>query len=369
MDLKPKVLIIDDEEVVLDSCRRILTTEGVQVFTADGGEKGLCQVRESAPDLVFVDLKMPGLSGLEVIDGIRKVDPDIVVIVITGYSTVASAVDSLKRGAYDFLPKPFTPDEFRLITRRGLERRRLALEAAALRREKELLRENFAAILSHELKSPLAALQQSLYALTAAPPAGLAEADRERLRRMQARVDDLLKMIHTWLRAMSSDLDSIRTEFQSVDLGTVAARAVETVEPYARRKGIRIAVEKGPVPAVVRGHEGTLVEAMVNLLDNAVKYSRPGEEVTVRICREGDRAQMAVVDHGVGMSPEDRRMIFEGFGRSQDGTGGEKGHGFGLALVRRIAEVHGGTLTGESELGRGSTFRICLPAVEEKPAG
>lgn len=369
MSEPPMVLVIDDEDVVLDSCRRILEKEGIRTITAINGEEGLQRVRESRPDLVFVDLKMPGISGLEVIGGIREIDPSIVVIVITGYSTVASAVDSLKSGAYDFLPKPFTPEEFRLIVRRGLEKRRLTLEAASLRREKELLRENFAAILSHELKSPLAALQQSLYAMTAAPPGELAEADRQRLLRMQSRVDDLLKMIHTWLRAMSSDLETIRDDFGTVDLGAVAARAVDTMEPRARRKEVRIVVQRPPAPVLVTGHEGTLLEAVVNLLDNAVKYSRPHGEVTVKISREGDRGRIAVVDQGVGMSPEDLRLVFGRFGGGKDGTGGEKGYGFGLAIVRRIAEAHGGTLTVESELGRGSTFVISLPAAEEKPAG
>ena len=120
---------------------------------------GLDLIQEFHPDLVFVDLKMPGLSGLEVIEKIHEYDPTIVTIVITGYATVSSAVEAMKQGAYDFLPKPFTPDELRLIAQRGVEKRKLVLETIALRREKELLRENFAAIVSHELKSPLGAVQ------------------------------------------------------------------------------------------------------------------------------------------------------------------------------------------------------------------
>ena len=165
MSDKYRILIIDDEEIVLDSCTEILGDSDYELATARDGTQGVRRVQEFQPDLVFVDLKMPGMSGLEVLEQIHAIDPTIVTIVITGYATVSSAVEAMKQGAYDFLPKPFTPDEFRLITHRGLEKRQLVLDTIALRREKEMLRENFAAIVSHELKSPLGAVQQNLYTL------------------------------------------------------------------------------------------------------------------------------------------------------------------------------------------------------------
>ena len=106
--------------------------------TAMDGTFGLEMVREFQPDIIFVDLKMPGISGFDVLERIHTFDPTIVSIVITGYATVDSAVEAIKKGAYDFLPKPFTPDEFRVITGRAIERRRLVLETSALRREREI---------------------------------------------------------------------------------------------------------------------------------------------------------------------------------------------------------------------------------------
>jgi NAD(P)H-flavin reductase/ActR/RegA family two-component response regulator len=119
----PKILVIDDEEVVLDACLAILAGAGYETATATSGEEGLRLAKEISPDVVFVDVKMPGISGLEVLERLRSADPTVVAIVITGYATVSLAVDAMKRGAFDFLPKPFTPDEFREMTRRGLERR------------------------------------------------------------------------------------------------------------------------------------------------------------------------------------------------------------------------------------------------------
>ena len=109
---KARLLIIDDEEVVIDSCTQILRGSNYRIASAMNGDLGLNLVKEFQPDLVFVDLKMPGISGLEVLEKIREYDPTIVTIVITGYATVSSAIDAMKNGAYDFLPKPFTPDDF-----------------------------------------------------------------------------------------------------------------------------------------------------------------------------------------------------------------------------------------------------------------
>jgi DNA-binding NtrC family response regulator len=123
-----KILIIDDEEIVRDSCIHILAKGNYKIVTAQNGEEGLEILESFKPDLALVDLKMPGLSGYEVLDRIHEYDPTIVTIVITGFATVDAAVESMKKGTYDFLPKPFKPDELRLIVQRGLERRELVLE-------------------------------------------------------------------------------------------------------------------------------------------------------------------------------------------------------------------------------------------------
>ncbi|MFC1763580.1 sigma-54-dependent transcriptional regulator [Planctomycetota bacterium] len=129
------ILVIDDEESMRDSCRQALARNGNRVAVAQDGSKGLSMLEAESFDLVILDLKMPGLSGMEVLKRIRQYDPDAIVIVITGYATVESAVEAMKRGAYDFIPKPFTPDSLRAIVKRALDRRELALENVLLRGE------------------------------------------------------------------------------------------------------------------------------------------------------------------------------------------------------------------------------------------
>lgn len=363
MSSKSKILIIDDEEVVRDSCTLILEGGDYQLATATDGTLGLKLVQEFQPDLVFVDLKMPGISGFEVLEKIQESDPTIVTIVITGYATVSSAVDAMKKGAFDFLPKPFTPDEFRLITRRGLEKRQLVLETIALRREKEMLREHFAAIVSHELKSPLGAVQQNLYVLSAQLSGRITEEQRNRLERCQARIDDLIKLIHTWLRVISADIGKIRESFKPTSMAGVIAKAIESVQPQAARKDIEIIASIEEPLGNVDGDEVTLTEALVNILGNAVKYSRDSTQILVQAGRQENIVFVSVADKGVGISEQDLPHIFEDFyvGRADAAV---KSSGLGLALTRRIIETHNGSVSVESELGKGSTFVIRLPLAE-----
>jgi two-component system sensor histidine kinase/response regulator len=362
MESRPRILIIDDEEVVLDSCTQILTGMAYDLSTARNGESGLQLVREQTPDLVYVDLKMPGMSGFEVIGAIRAYDPSIVTVVITGYSTVTSAVEAMKSGAYDFLPKPFTPDEFRLITQRGLEKRRLLLETAALRQERDMLQQHFAAIVSHELKAPLGAVQQNLYALAQDLESALSPEQKSRLERMMASIDSLLEMIRGWLRVYSTDFSKIRETFTLISVPVVVQKAAETAEPHARRKAvdIQIAVEDGLPP--VRGDEGLLVEAVVNLLGNAIKFSRLGEPVRVEAGSRKGTVAISVIDTGVGIPLDELPSVIRGLAPSKAGLDSERGSGLGLGITRRIIEAHNGSITVESDLGKGSTFTIHLPS-------
>jgi signal transduction histidine kinase len=368
MDIRPRILIIDDEEVVLDACVQILGERDYVLFTAAEGAAGLDRLGTFHPDLVFVDLKMPGLSGFQVLERIREIDPAVVTVVITGYATLSSAVEAMQKGAYDFLPKPFAPDEFRVVTTRALEKRRLQQEALRLRRERDLLREQFASIVSHELKAPLAAVQQHLMLLAHDLSAVLSEVQQRRLERLQGRVADLLGLISTWVRAISTDLEHLRASFGPVDLRIVAGKALDSVGLLATRKDITLETSVPQDLPLVSGDSGTLVEALVNLLGNAVKYSHPGGRVVLTLSGADRWVTIGVQDFGVGIPPDELPLISGGLYRGAAGTAGESGSGLGLAVTRRIVEAHGGTLAIESMLGAGSTFTITLPAASAEAA-
>jgi signal transduction histidine kinase len=364
MDDRSRILIIDDEEVVLDSCTQILDGSGHLIQTAPDGATGLRLVDGFKPDLVFIDLKMPGMPGMEVLERINESDATVVTVVITGFATVGSAVEAMKKGAYDFLPKPFTPEEFRLITRRSLERRKLILETIALRREKEMLREHFAHIVSHELKAPLGAVQQNLFALEFELSDTLNESQKEKVKRLKTRIDDMLNLIDSWLRVISVDIDKLKENFTRIPVTIPISKALESVESLAARKDIEIVTSLSETLSPINGDELSLSEALVNILGNAIKYSRDGSRITVQ-AEEGDHEILIwVKDTGIGISPEDLPHIFEGFYRGKDAQTASAGHGIGLAVSRQIIEAHDGSIAVESELGKGSTFVIRLPAVK-----
>jgi DNA-binding NtrC family response regulator len=113
------IFVIDDDAIIRLSCEQILKKSGYNVETFANGHVGIERLKEVRPPLLVVDIKMPELDGFEVIKIVRRIDPDVVIVVITGYATVETAVDAMKMGAYDFLPKPFTPGELRMIIERG----------------------------------------------------------------------------------------------------------------------------------------------------------------------------------------------------------------------------------------------------------
>lgn len=357
---KAKILIIDDEEVVLDSCLQILKGSQFQIQTASNGTLGLQLVEEFQPDLVFVDLKMPGISGLEVLEKVHALDSTVVVVVITGFATVSSAVDAMKKGAYDFLPKPFTPDEFRLITRRSVERRKLMLEAIALRREKELLREQFASIVSHELKAPLSAVQQNLFALELELEKAMTEEQKGKCERIKTRIADMLKLINSWLRVIRVDINQLKEGFKPLSIAEPVNAAIENLATLAQRKGIQVNFEPGDLPPI-NGDGLSLTEVFINIISNSLKYSPDFSTVTITAAEEEKQVKVSVRDEGIGISSEDLPHIFDGFYRGKSGQEAAAGHGIGLAVTRQIVEAHDGTVSVESTPGKGTTFTVSLP--------
>lgn len=135
MSRQANILVIDDEESMRDSCLQTLSRKGYSVDTADNGILGLSMMKEKSYDLIILDLKMPGFNGMDVLKEVNQKNPGTLVIVITGHATIESAVEAMKNGAYDFIPKPFTPESLRMIVKRALSTRELTLENMLLRNE------------------------------------------------------------------------------------------------------------------------------------------------------------------------------------------------------------------------------------------
>lgn len=362
----PNVLIIDDDVAILDSCSQVFVKEGYKIDTAGDGDTGLQKYKEIMPDVVLVDLKMPGKNGMEVLEELKTIDSNCVSIVITGYGTVESAVEAMKRGAYDFLPKPFTPDELRLIVRRGLERRRFIRETESLRREKQIMQNNFITLVSHELRSPLAAVQQNLMVITDGMVGELPGKAQEMLLRMKARIKGLISLIGDWLDLNRVESGELVTQMEIVEIRDVLCEVIELLQPLAEEKKVSLSFAEGAECPPLLGNRETLQMLFTNVIHNGIKYNVEGGTVEIILEKEADGLKIMVEDTGIGIPGENIPLIFEQFYRVKN----KKriiGSGLGLSIAKKIVEAHSGTIEVKSEVGKGTIFTIYLPDPKESP--
>jgi len=355
-------LVIDDEASMRDSCRQVLERAGWQVVTAPDGTAGYKLYHECAPDLVLIDLKLPGLNGMEVLSRISEEDPTVATVVITGYATVESAVEAMKQGAYDFLPKPFTPAELRVVAWRNLEKRNLSIKNRRLQAEKERMQENFVTLVSHEMRAPLVAVQQYIEVLLGDLAGGLSDKQRDILAHMRDKTQWLLALVKEWL---SMSRIQGKTPIEKVDLLEVRPlleEAIELVAPQAREQHADVTVTVADGMGPLEGDREALVHVFLNLINNAVKYNDPGGKVEIEVRSEAGEVVIDVKDDGPGIPEECLPFIFDDFYRVRTSeTPKTTGTGLGLSIVKKIVEAHHGRVTVSSTVGKGSTFSVHLP--------
>ncbi len=223
----------------------------------------------------------------------------------------------------------------------------------------------FGGALAHELRTPLAALRGQIELSLQAK--GIAEDQREALASQIDEIDRLTRLIDRVLTLARAEAGQVQLTFGTVNLADLARSLVEQLEPLAEARGI--ALRAGRLDVVeVEGDAGWLQRLLLNLLDNALKYTPPDGHIEVRVARVGDAAAIAVTDSGVGLSPEDAQRVFEKFFRADASRSSESaGAGLGLSLVEWIATQHQGRVSVDSRLGQGSTFTVTLP-LDRRPA-
>ena len=354
-----KILIIDDEEIICAACTQILKEADYSIETALEGITGLKKIDEFKPDIVFLDLKMPGIGGMEVLERLREKDKSIVPIVITGYATIESAVESMKKGAFDFLPKPFTPAELRLITKRALEKRKATLEAERLRIEKERMRQNFVSLVSHELRTPLVAVIQYIEVLTGGIAGSMSDEQSKIIGRMKIRLNELLSLIDRWLRLSRIEELKFKEGFADFSLTELINEAAELIKPLAKEKGINLEIKTLSNHVLINGDKGMIKEVITNLLSNGIKYNHEGGKVELVLRQDEKFWIVDVHDTGIGIPEKEIAHVGEEFYRvKREGTAA--GSGLGLAIVKKIIDIHDGKLEIISKVDQGSTFSVFL---------
>jgi two-component system sensor histidine kinase/response regulator len=368
------ILVIDDEAGIREGCRRALTPLGYCVDVAPTGATGLRKLREGAFDLVLLDLMMPGMSGIEALDHIHEIDPDIVVIIITGYATVEAAVKTIKKGAYDFISKPFTSDDLILVVNQGLEHRRLTLETRRLRTIEEeakglarakqelekldAMKSRFMLTVAHELRAPLGAIQGYL-GLVLDGYAG--EDEQEMLQSAHQRCGELLDVIHDLLILAQMKERATDVKKTTVSVADVLEEVVSLLKAQAEQKEVTFRLEISSRPEMLANREN-LKQLWTNLISNAVKYTPAGGTVVASVDERDGHVVGTVSDTGMGIPADDMPRIFDEFYRTKGAKEIDPhGTGLGLPIVKAIIETYGGTIDVDSSPGEGTTFTFSLP--------
>jgi len=371
-----QVVMVDDEEALCQGVRRIIERYDVHVpdvlvdasyeyryFTT--GEDFLVYLSEGgAVDLLLLDLKLPGVGGMDVLDALSDTGRDVLTIMVTAYATFETAVKATKLGAYDFLAKPFTPDELRYAVRKATSQLILSRQARKLAEEKRQVRFNFISVLAHELKAPLNAVEGYLNILATTE----AEQNLTMVERSIVRVDGMKKLISDLLDLTRIESGQRERSIRRLDLPELARGSIELFASDAARRGVTVTLD-APDDIELIADAGEVEIVLNNLVSNAIKYNREGGTVTVRLARLDGGVQIAVADTGIGLKPEEAAKLFREFTRiKNEHTVKVLGSGLGLSTVRKIATMYDGETQVTSESGVGSTFTVTLrdapPSVE-----
>ena len=362
------MLVVDDEEWMRDACTQILQGEGFQVVTASDGQMGVELASRHAPDLVLIDLRLPGMDGMAYLASVKALDPDVVGIVITGYATLEVAVEAMKTGAFDFLPKPFKPAELRAVVRRGLEHRSAALRTSALFDGGAPTADLHLAALAHQFKAPLAVLRQCVALVLEGYVGDVDPRARGMIEIAAHRADHMMQFVDDWLTLCQLEKGEGPRTVTNVDLLALVQEAVDAVKQRPQAAKLTVECVAANECGTIQADAGALAELFANLVDNAVRYTPAGGSVRVEVSGTKEETLVTVRDTGPGISPEDRKRIFEPFfrGKAQKGI---PGTGLGLPIAQRIVEAHGGRIDVQTALGHGSSFQVFLPRAVPRKSG
>ena len=359
---KPLILIIDDEEALRDGCSQVLEKAGYAVLTAEQGIEGIKLARERLPDMAFIDLKMPNISGMEIIEILSRDIPDIVLVMITGFATIVSAVEAMQKGAYDYLPKPFNPDQLRALAKRGLEHRNLKIETKRLRVEKDLMERNFITFVSHEMRSPLVVIRQYIEALNEIAGDRFDKDVKEIIDRCRKRIQNLEELVEHWLDISRIEDGTFAQQKVSLSLDSIISRSVEEMIPVCRKRGISLETNIPQKLPQITGDAESLVRVFTNIIGNATKYTPEGGKITVTCQHDEFYINVSIADMGTGIPPDKLPLIFDPFFRCGGKNEKHSGSGLGLTFCKKIMESHKGCIAVSSKEGEGTTFVLTFPS-------
>jgi signal transduction histidine kinase len=363
------ILVIDDEPTQRLLSRQALEQRGYRVEEAESGEAGLALARQLKPELILLDVMMPGMDGFEVCRQIRT-DADLgrtPVVIVTALEDLESIEIGFRAGATDFIAKPIV---WPLLG----YRLQFALRAAEMESELVLARDEaerastaksvLLANMGHELRTPLnAIIGFSEYLRDKNIADGGDDQTGEFLEDICFSGKRLLSTINNILEMANLEAGQIQLDESTIDLGNLLGRVLEKHRPAADKKCIALNIRIPDGEVLFTGDYDVLRRAVGHIVSNAIKFTSTGG-VTISLGdRRSDVLEIVIADTGVGMTPAEVQSIIEPFGQADNSLSREQqGSGLGVPLAKALIKLHNGELDIESEPGTGTTVSILLPA-------
>ncbi len=364
---KSVVLVVEDDLNLLEGVRTVLELDGYAVLTAENGQQALEVLRRTPlrPDLIVSDIMMPLMNGIELLSAIRE-EPDWVTIpfiFLTARSEKSDVLRGKQVGADDYLIKPFDTEDLLVAVESRLKRH------AAMRRVQTSLvdemKRRILIILKHDFRTPLTFVVAYADMLSNAESYNLSNDEiLEFLKGVNSGAVRLRRLIESFIQLVELETGTARRTFETrrapiENVASLLRDARTQVFTPDVRHTCTIQLEDN-LPAFV-GDVAYLKTALAQLLDNAIKFSPDDPNITLGASADADWLYLWVKDNGRGISPEEQEKIWDVFYQIDRDVNEDQGAGSGLAIVRGIAELHGGTTTVQSEPGMGSTFTIAIP--------
>jgi len=364
---KSTILVVDDEEIIRDLCSRAL--KDYRVLQADNGRDALQILNHEHVDLLLVDVMMPIMNGLDLLQQVKDKDAEQLVIVMTGYADKDIILRALKARADDFIQKPINLLQLKTSIAQALEKKALRRELMQLK-QLDRLKSDFLGLVSHKLRTPTTSISLFIQNLAS----GTISKDDQGF----ALTVDEIRKESEYLAYLIQDLlyysDIILQDSQSKTSREDLKEIITTLATAKRqtlgqnRQILRTELTGDwPVFSVDR----RLIElALGAILDNAIKFTQPGGEISLSGALSDRELSLTISDNGPGIAPEERGKIFEKFYQvDPNNTGQIRGFGLGLFYARQFVMDHGGDITLDSTVGKGTTVTIRLPRLSISPSG
>jgi signal transduction histidine kinase len=360
------VLLVEDDPLVRDVLTEMLETAGYRVVAAGDGMDGLEAMDKARPDLVVSDISMPKMDGYRFYEAVRARRVDVPFIFLTGKGDEDEIREGRRLGVDDYLVKPVHEADLVVAVKARLHRH-AALEA--LREEQvQDVKRTILRTLNHELRTPLTYLAGYAELLKELGPELSAEKIRLSVDGILAGSQRLVQLVEDLVLLVDLQTGAARTAHERKrrrveDIPNLLRHLAEREEPRAKSRNVNLSIEVPPLLPAVMGQGELLMAAVGRLVDNAIKFSKKtGGEVVIGARPGGRGLLIDVRDTGIGMPAEELDHISEMFYQIDRATLEQRGSGVGLTIARGIVSLHGGELTVESEIGKGSTARVDLPS-------